>query len=233
MSVYNEMNFLPLKIRWCRSNNIDLYVCDNMSIDGTWELLQKENIPSHQFSTGDMFSEKLIQKEIRNTLIRLNLEWVLYMGCDMFFDIPENYQDYDYVSFYYYSFKYTGEERSIPFNPFKTHRWAHPCGGINFLFRWSDGVKFNADEIVIPGKGLHEHTLALNYGDIKPIEEREDTKRRKQKAWNHGDPVAWGSHYLDGSAIGWIWDKERLVDMSTTSHWKTIQQMAKDSGVSF
>lgn len=231
MSNYNEMNFLPLKIQWCRSNNIDLYVCDNMSTDGTWELLQKENIPSHQYSTDDMFSETLMQREIRSTLIKLNPEWVLYMGCDMFFDIPKNYNEYDYVSFYYYSFKYAGEERTLPFNPFNTHHYAHPCGGINFLFRWSENVKFNADEIIIPGKGMHNNTLALNYGDIKSIEEREETKERKQKAWNNGDPVAWGSHYLSGSEIGWIWDKNRLTDMRTTSHWQTIQRIAKECGL--
>ena len=231
MSTYNEMNFLPLKIQWCRSNNISLYVCDNMSTDGTWELLQKENISSHQYSTDDMFSETLVQKEIKATLERLKPDWVLYMGCDMFFDIPKDYNDYDFITFYYYSFKYAGEERTLPFNPFITHKWAHACGSINFLFRWSEKVKFNADEIVIPGKGMHNETLALNYGDIKSIEEREETKKRKQKAWDHGDPVAWGTHYLHGSARNWLWDKDSLRDMSQTSHWETIQRIAKEAGV--
>jgi len=225
------MNFLPLKIKWCKSNNIDLYVCDNMSTDGTWELLQKENIPSHQFSTDDMFSETLIQNEIKNVLVKLNPEWVLYMGCDMFFDIPKDYNEYDYVSFYYYSFKHTGEERKVSFNPFNTYHYACASGWINFLFRWSENVKFNADELIIPGKGMHNKTLALNYGDVKPIEEREETKKRKQKAWDNGDIVAWGSHYLTGSSIGWMWDKSTLVDMSLTPHWETIQRMARESGL--
>ena len=229
MSTYNEMNFLPLKIQWCRSNDIDLYVCDNMSNDGTWELLQKENISSHQYDTQESFSETLMQKEIKETLNRLEPEWVLYMGCDMFFDIPENYNEYDYISFYYYSFKYAGEPRNTPFNPFLTHPYAVACGGINFLFRWSKNVQFKADELIIPGRGMHDNTFAANYGDIKPIEEREETKRRKQKAWNAGDPVAWGSHYLTGSSINWLWNKNQLTDMRLTSYWETIQRFARDS----
>jgi glycosyltransferase involved in cell wall biosynthesis len=228
MSTYNEINFLPLKINWCRKNNLSLYVCDNISNDGTWELLQKENIPSHQYDSNEMFSETLMQKEIKTTLKQLSPEWVLYMGCDMFFDIPENYKDYDYISFYYYAPKNTGEELSIPFNPFITYHYAVPCGGINFLFKYSENVIFNADEIIIPGIGMHNRTLALNYGDTKSKEERESTKLRKQKAWDNGESTAWGSHYITGSSIEWTWDKSRLTNMKNTHHWPTILKIAND-----
>ena len=231
MSIYNEKNFLPLKIQWCRNNNIDLYVCDNISDDGSWELLQKEEIASHQYDTDGMFSETLMQKEIKETLQKLSPEWVLYMGCDMFFDIPKNYNEYDYISFFYYAPKNTGETPSVPFNPFMTYKYAVPCGGINFLFKWSEEVIFNADEIKIPGTGLHNRTLALNYGDTKSKDEREHVKERKEKAWKNGDPVAWGQHYRHGSSIDWTWEKERLVNLEQTSHWNTIQRIAKECGL--
>ena len=63
MSTYNEIDYLPLKINWCRANGIQLYVCDNMSTDGTWEMLQREVIDSHQYDTNGMFSEVLMQKD--------------------------------------------------------------------------------------------------------------------------------------------------------------------------
>lgn len=231
MSIYNEINFLPLKIQWCRSNNIQLYVCDNMSTDGSWELLQKEKIPSHQYDTEGIFSEVKMQNEIIKTLNILSPDWVLYMGCDMFFDIPKDYNEYDYVTFFYFCPRNTGEERTLPFNPFYTFQYASGGGPIKFLFKWSDKVVFKADEIIIPGEGHPTHMFALNYGDTKPKEEREETKARRQKAWNKGEPIAWGSHYIDGSRINWTWDKAILMDMKKSSHWNTIERIAKECGL--
>lgn len=231
MSTYNEIDYLPLKIQWCRSNGMNLYVCDNMSTDGTWEMLKKCKIPSHQYDTNEMFSESLMQKEIKLTLARLDPQWVLYMGCDLFFDIPPDYDNYDFIRFAYYSVKNTGEKPVMPFNPFYTYHYGGAWNKLNFLFRWSKDVVFRADEITIPGICLDDNNLCLNYGDTKPKEQREETKRRKEKAWANGESKGWGTHYKTGSRDGWIWDKEKLTDLQQTLYWPVIQKIASDCGL--
>ena len=231
MSIYNEINYLPLKIQWCKNNNIDLYVCDNMSNDGSWELLQKENIPSHQYNTQEMFSEVLIQNEIRSTLNKLNPEWVLYMGCDLFFDIPNNYNDFDFVWFNYFSFKNTGEILKT-FNPFKTYKYSMCHSPLRFLFRWNKDIIFFADDIVIKeGEGLNAGNIMINYGDTKSKGEREETRLRKTKAWENGENSGWGYHYKVGAELDWIWDKDKLINMEKTEHWQIIQQIGKQCGL--
>jgi len=231
MSVYNEMDYLPLKIQWCRSNNIDLYVCDNVSNDGSWEYLKKENIPSHQYDTQGMFSETLMQIEIYNTLVKLNPEWVLYMGCDLFFDIPKEYNEYDYVLFDFYSLKNTGENVGTIFAPFSTYKYASHHGKLKFLFKWNKNVIFNADDIITPSLegGIDKGNIMLNYGDTKSKEHREETKLRRMKAWEKGENHIWGFHYIDGSERKWQWDRQQLIDLSSTHHWNTIKRIENDS----
>lgn len=231
MSTYNEMNYLPLKIQWCKNNNIDLYVCDNLSTDDTWELLQKENIPSHQYDTQGMFSEALMQKEIYNTLVKLNPEWVLYMGCDLFFDIPEDYAEYDFVYFNYFSFKNTGETFE-KFNPFSTYHYAMNHTPLRFLFKWNKDIVFFADDIIIKeGIPLDRKNIMINYGDTKPKHEREETRQRKIKSWQNGENSGWGYHYTIGNELDWIWDKNKLIDVSLTPYWPVIQKIEKDCGL--
>lgn len=33
--VWNEIDYLPLKARWCEENELPMFVIDNMSDDGT------------------------------------------------------------------------------------------------------------------------------------------------------------------------------------------------------
>ena len=47
--VYNEMEYLPHQLKYIKSQGLDVYVIDNCSTDGTWEWLQENKTPSHQF----------------------------------------------------------------------------------------------------------------------------------------------------------------------------------------
>ena len=84
LTIYNEIEFLPYKIKYCKENDLDLYIIDNMSNDGSWEWLQKNNIKSHRFDTNEMFDLKALQGEIISTVHKEKPNWVIYNGCDLF-----------------------------------------------------------------------------------------------------------------------------------------------------
>tara|TARA_B100000315_G_C14180540_1_gene408697 strand:- start:132 stop:455 length:324 start_codon:yes stop_codon:yes gene_type:complete len=98
-NIWNEIDYLPLKIKWCEKNNIEPYIIDNMSDDGSWEWLQKNNIPSHRFDTGGAFHLSKLNDEMTKTLHKIKPSWIIYMGCDEFFvgDKPliKTFKQYD------------------------------------------------------------------------------------------------------------------------------------------
>ena len=50
LTVWNEREYLPLKLEYCKQNKLEPYIIDNMSTDGSWEYLQENKIPSHRLS---------------------------------------------------------------------------------------------------------------------------------------------------------------------------------------
>ena len=80
LTIYNEIKFLPYKLQYCIDNNLDLYVIDNMSNDGSWEWLQENNIKSHRFDTDGMFYLKALQKEMVKTVHKEKPDWAIYNG---------------------------------------------------------------------------------------------------------------------------------------------------------
>ncbi len=61
MHVYNEGKMLPYTLQYQKAHDVPLYVIDNMSNDGTWEVLQEQGIASHRFDTGGAFHRKDLQ----------------------------------------------------------------------------------------------------------------------------------------------------------------------------
>jgi hypothetical protein len=209
-----------------------------MSTDGTWEMLQREDIDCHQYDTDGMFSEVLMQKEIKRTLDRLNPDWVLYMGCDLFFHMPAYKLDramsnyYNCIYFKFLSAKYTGEERVKPFDPFHnfTHVMQHQ--NLKFLFKWNPDIQFNGDSIVIPNETCYQsNNIVINYGDTKPKMQRFETLQRREKAWNTGENTGLGEHFRHGLECNYQWNKGELINARQTEYWKQIEQIRTDAGL--
>ena len=127
--VWNEMDYLPLKIEWCKRNQIQPYVIDNLSDDGSWEWLQENNIPSHRFDTGGSFNLSKILKEIQRTIHEIKPDWTIFMGCDEFLvssqPLVKIFEEYDnqgikLVDVETVEFFNTREDRKI-FDPFNTY----------------------------------------------------------------------------------------------------------------
>lgn len=234
MTIWNEMDYLPLKVQYCKDNDLDIYIIDNMSNDGSWEWLQKNNIPSHRFDTNESFDLRGLQNEMVRTLHLLKPYWVIYNGCDLF-PISKNklYEDimeedkkgFNILKMDLCGVFNTGEEHN-KFNPFNTYFY---CGNIkehNKIHKYHPNVSYFADNVNLPNPKIGKlEGIMINYGNSKPAEEREATLKRREKAWRNGEPRGHGIHYLRNKALNWVRNKEELIDLRNTKYSSFLKKL--------
>jgi len=242
LTAYNEIEYLPYKKNFCDHHNLDLYVIDNCSDDGTWEWLQDNKIPSHRFDTNDMFDLLALQKEILRTLHSLEEkpDWVIYNGVDLFPIVLPNLNEelarIDKEGFNLASIKCvgmfnTGEDRSKdPFNTFfycSSNPGAHRP--LTMIHKYHPSISYNADDVKfssLSNKSTLLNGIMINYGLSKSFEEREVTYLRRKKAWDAGiNPHCWGHHYNQGHNKKWIWDKNTLTDIRSTEYAEHVKHL--------
>jgi hypothetical protein len=216
MTVYNELRLMPLNLRWCEMNGLDMYVIDNCSNDGTWEWLQNNNIPSHRLDTGGAFSLKMIQPEMLRTLDRIKPDWVVKNDADAFFlhkkpikdMLPD---DHNIIRADFLSIKRTDG------SPYYYNK--HPVG-VRWIHKYMGGTQYIGDIVKLPfTKEQGTDGFWVNCGMIKTAEEREETLKRRQLAWKLGEPKQNGTHYLEGHERGWKWEKYQLQDIRKTKYF--------------
>lgn len=237
LTVWNEMEYLPLKIKYCEENKLEPYFIDNMSDDGTWEWLQKNNVASHRVDTNGSFNLRRLQDEIVKTIHKLKPDWVVYNGCDLFpvtlkpladeLEILDrngyNLAWVDCVNFYN-----TGEERNV-FDPFNTYFYYGAIKRYKMIHKYNPILKYEADDVSFPGQKVGNlNGVMINYGNTKTVEEREKTLARRQKAWNSGSvPKGHGIHYVIGHNKNWIWDRKELTDVRLTKYNPYVEKLQK------
>jgi len=240
LTVYNEIKYLPIKIRYCEANGLTPYFIDNYSTDGTWEWLKKHGIDSHRFDTGGSFDLPALQAEIVRTIHTIKPDWVVYNGCDLFpvVNIPLNkyievidYYGYNVADMFCISMCNTGEKMQ-GFDPFNTYFYYEEFRNLRMIHKYHQEVVYSADNVSIPNMKpfIFYSGVMINYGQTKAAEERNETLKRRQKAWQNGMNQGHGSHYLEGEKRGWIWDKSELIDVRTSpfySHVKHLQTLVK------
>lgn len=237
LTAYNEIDYMPLKKRWCEANGLDLYVLDNYSDDGTWEWLQKEGVQNERVDTRGAFDLPLLQKATMSALGRLKPSWVVYIGADTFYVAPEKLSDYiekvdsmgyDVINFPWNNFYNTGEPREV-FDPVNTYFYYSTFRRVDFIMKWHPDLEIRADDIFgCPFKRFRGDVQAFNYGNTKPVEARLETLWRRQKAWNRGMCEAWGHHYMEGEKKKWLWDKGIFKDIRKDSKWEYILRLQHD-----
>ena len=238
LTVWNEIDFLPLKVKYCRLNKLIPYFIDNESDDGTWEWLQRHKIRSHRMSTNGSFSLRALQAEIVTTLHRIKPDWVVYNGCDLFpvtlRPLHDELVDLDRRGFnsawidciHLYN---TGEERPR-FDPFNTFFYHGPVQRLKMIHKYNPYIAYHADDVSFPGQRIGWiNGVMINYGQTKTKEERMRTLERRKKAWATGEPRAYGTHYLEGEKNNWVWDRRHLTDIRQgkwAKHVIKLQQLA-------
>ena len=238
LTTYNEAEYLPYKKKFCDYHDLDLYVIDNYSHDGTWEWLQDNKIPSHRFDTDGMFALEWLQEEILRTLLSLanKPDWVIYNGADLFpICLPSlneaisklDQSGFNLASIPYLAFFNTGEERIK--DPFTTFNYFSFKPGFVMMHKYHESIIYHADDVKfgsIPNSVGTLDGIMINYGQTKSKEERDETYLRRKKAWDSGvTPKGHGSHYRDGHNSNWIWDSANLTDIRSSPYYKYIQHL--------
>jgi hypothetical protein len=235
---YNEINFIKLKEDWCKSQDIDMYIIDNISNDGTYEYLVKNKIPNHRFDTNGEFHLVKLQKELIKTVNILKPDWVIYMGVDEFFfskgglrkDIEEaDKNGYDLIKVKGIDIRNTGESNNLHmFNKFFYFNIPADYNQARII-KYQDNLSLLADHFENNSKNkIMQHNdsfLLFNYGNTKSAKERNASLERRRKAWDNNLNRVWGTHYIAGNKKNWVWNKNDLQDIRTSSYAWVIKEL--------
>ena len=218
-------------VDYWKKQSVSLYIIDNMSTDGTWEWLQKNEIPSHQVNTNDTFDLVTLQKEQVLVIHRLKPDWVIMGAADLYyaFDLPlratlrkAQNAGYNQITVSHLSAKNTGESQtqtSLPFNYYHMQK----CSDLTMISRYHESLKMIADGLYIQNPRVVKMPgVVVNYGGCKPKEEREETLARRKKAWDNGLNENYGVHYRVDAEKDWITDKKDLTDIRGTPDFAYI-----------
>jgi hypothetical protein len=240
LTVWNEIEYLPLKVEYCRQNKLEPYFIDNMSDDGTWEWLQENNIPSHRIDTDNSFDLRALQDDIVKTLHRLKPDWAIYNGCDLFpvtlnplHDELEKLdrQGFNLAWIECVNFFNTGEVIDN-FDPFNTYFYYGTVNRFKMIHKYNPQMRYLADDVSFPGQRTGNiNGIMINYGNTKTKEERAETLKRRRKAWDNGEPRGHGTHYLEGERNEWVWDKTKLNDVRNSKYYPFVNKLQEVSNV--
>jgi hypothetical protein len=234
--VYNELQFIKHKIKWAREQNLNLYIIDNLSTDGTWEILQEHKIASHRFDTQGVFHLNNLKTEVLKTIHQLKPDWLIGSnGADTFYFTPQGLrkdielaeqEGFDGLILDFFDIRNTGERYTEDLNLYEVYQH-----GIDMRQKRKPIVKYKED-LELFGDNFNPRFckiipdgVLLNYGMTKPAVERENTLRRRQLAWDIGLDPRFGSHYLRAQANNWCWDKNQLVHINDTPWAYTLKHM--------
>lgn len=226
--VYNEIKFIDYKRQWAEEQDVDLYIIDNMSNDGTWEYLQEKGIPSHRFNTNHRFNLVALQQELIKTLHKIQPDWFVYHGCDTFYytknglrnDIElANQQGHDALGMMGISIKNTGEVVPTNMNIFQVYQLGNMTKNHFQVGKYTPTVKIHGDNIkCVNGKTIPSGVI-INFGMTKSAKEREETYNRRQLSWRKdGLRKDFGGHYTQGSQKKWVWKKSEVKNIRVTNY---------------
>lgn len=220
---YNELIYLSIYKKWCDSEDIEMAMLDNYSNDGSYEWGLKNCEHIARVNTNNTFdlAKILVAKEEMNK--KLNPDWILRGGVDTFIftEIPlkqiisEN-SEYDIFEFDLLEMYNTGEKSLTIFGYYYYKLMKHKAGFVHKNIN----LKYIPDDYDKPYNRFYvKNACVLNYGGTKPAAEREETYRRRKRAWKRGLHPGWGVHYIDGHKRGWKWDKSECQDLRQSRYW--------------
>lgn len=235
--IFNEIDYLPLKVKWCRTNGLGIYVLDNYSTDGSWEWMKKHGIACERINTDGSFHLGILQKATDVAIRRIRPEWVIYLGMDSFAMtdnrlcdeiIQASIKGFNNIQMTWGNMLNTGEPIG-KFDPFNTYfYYARIRQKIGLIWKFHPRARLCADGIEFHNKRiLNLEGIMLNYGNAKSANERMQTLKRREKAWRMGLTRGWGTHYLSGKKINWIWDKKTTPDIRKSEYFKYIEKLQK------
>ncbi len=245
MPVYNERNLLPLKAQWLVEQGINTYVLDNMSTDGSYEML--DDLPGiagkSRINTQGSFYLSKIQREIDRILAFLKPSWVYYHGCDLYTCIKgstirqaveqavkdKNFSNVIQVTGVCNIYRMADDPDYKGLNPARTfYRSVYSPTPLSLIFAYHPDIIVYGDKVVRKNlRVLSMDGVTINLGNIKGIDEREETYQRRKLAWKMGERKNFGKHFQRAHDAGWNWTMDQTVDIRETDRNWAYQQLAE------
>ena len=234
MLCYNSIDIIPYSINFYKKQDIDVFVLDNYSNDGSWEYLNDNKIPCKRVNTNETFDLRILVKEKEDIIRKIKPDWVIKAGADSFIitdkpiiDVVKETEKmgFNIICFPFIRLFNTGEKRLDP-DPRKVffrYKLIKTCQTIHNL---SDFAGYLADHINMRNRKrkIINEFCVLDYGNARPKEKREEEYERRKKAWKKGMNRNWGNHYRIFSKGGWLWNKDDFEDIKYSNYWKTIKK---------
>lgn len=250
--VHDEIDILPYLLGHLKAQEIEVFIYDNFSDDGTWEYLQESGTQCERISSDGKFSlVKFIEKR-EEKWREERPDWCIFLDADEFpltFQFPtlrEFIEDRDQKGFNVIqqtrvNFRPTGTEDFSEGDPLKIYRYyfislpghrGHPqCDRI---FKYSDGMKLHSGGhfIKMPDKCVSAEGLNNPIFHYTMRENaRQKTLQRLER--RNKDEVTvelgWNKHYKKFVANDeWVWDKDKLYDIENPSDtlYKIMEEVA-------
>lgn len=221
-TAYNELPLLKYKFEYCKQNNLDLFVIDNLSNDGTEKWLKEKKV-SHSFiDTNNSFDLRPLLTEMTNKIHHLRPNWVIYAGVDLFFESENGIRNtikkadregYTQIQNRMYTISNVGEGNDVKKNPFTTHFYAIKKSDQILISKYDLSIKISPDRIERKNIKIKQEGVIFEMHATKSIGERMETLRRRQKAWKNGLNKGYGTHYLEGRKRNFIHKKSDCIDI--------------------
>jgi len=241
--VYNEIDILPYLLDHFKSQEVEVFIFDNFSTDGTWEYLQDNRIACERLESDGKFS--LVQFIIRMTekWKEVKPDWCIYSDADefpltfQFSSLKKLIEDRDKKGFNVIrqtrlNFRPTGTEDFSLGEPRKIYRYyfinfpdgkGHPqCERI---FKYCDGINLvDSGGHIVKGFDKRVSIESLD-NPIFHYSMRENAKEKTLQSFNRRMRdeetvrLRWNVHYkkfIDENK--WIWSKDELSSIENRTH---------------
>ena len=224
------MDFLPYKLEWCKQNGLGVHILDNYSKDGSWEYLVKHNVSRERINTNGMFDLLTLQRATVGAINRLKPDWIVYVGLDTFI-LTHNSLSLEIkkcqgnvLGGRWINIHNTGEVRG---NPFKTYfYYGNIKKRIELIYKYHPKARLFGDDLQLRNKKVEPlRGIYVNFGNVKPSNQRNETYIRRKMAWQKGICKGWGTHYPVYKSQNWIWDPKKLKDIRKSEYWELYQKL--------
>ena len=222
MNSYNELPLLKVKHRYCIQQELDMFVIDNMSNDGTAEYLHENNIQHSFIDTNNCFDLRPLLKEMQRQLHINKPDWFIYHGMDVF---PMTYagikqsiraaelMGFNMISGTQFTFCNVGYKQTAA-NPFVGNYHYKITFTGAMICKYDSSVKITPDCILHPNPFIMNSELAyIETHVFNTPERRQEILERRQRAWGNDMPRNWGTHYQEEAHTGFITPIEKCKDV--------------------
>lgn len=236
--VYNEMDILPYLLDHFKSQDVEMFIYDNYSDDGTWEYLQDNKIACERIGSDGKFSLVRFIKKMTTKWKEARPDWCIYLDADEFpltFQFPtlkelikdRDKQGFNVINQERINFRPTGLEDFSKGNPLEVYRYYfHEFANKRGHPRCERIFKFS-DDINVLSSGGH-YCLRINKKVFaEPLDNpifhysmRENAREKTFLRFNRRSKdeetikLGWNVHYKDFiNNNKWIWDPNELKDI--------------------